>query len=110
MLPSFMSSQSFTRQRFPLVTDHGTATTDYTASPDTATFYGSAQPGVGSTDVINRNGAEVVKTIYAQPAADVAHLDHVIVDGETYWVNGEPERWNVGILDHLVISLSRWAG
>jgi hypothetical protein len=109
MLPSFMT-KSFTRKRYPLASDHGTLSPDYTAEPATAEFFGSVQPGTGATDTINRNGAEVVKTIYAHPNADVSHLDLVDVNGKTYWVNGEPEEWDVGILDHVVIRLSRWLG
>lgn len=108
-LPSFMR-RPYTRLRYPAVTDHGSTDTDYTAAPARATFYGIAQPGTGTTDVINRNGAEVVKTIWATPEADVEHRDHVEIQGKMFWVNGEPERWDVGILDHVVIRLSRWDG
>lgn len=109
MLPSFMT-RPYVRLRYPEVSDHGSLSTDLTAEPDRKTFYGSAQPGTGSTDVINRNGAEVVKTIWASPAADVEHRDMVEIQGKMYWVNGEPERWDVGVLDHVVIRLSRWDG
>lgn len=109
MLPSFMS-RSFTRLRYPLASDHGNMSPDYTAEPDRADFEGSIQPGTGSTDPINRNGAEVVKTIYARPDADVTHLDQVEVNGKMYYVNGEPEEWDSGVLDHIVIRLSRWIG
>lgn len=109
MLPSFMT-KPYVRKRYPVTVDHGTEDVDYTGTPTQATFYGSVQPGTGSTDVINRNGAEVVKTIYGQPNSDVEHRDLVEVAGKTYWVNGEPERWDVGVLDHVVIRLSRWLG
>lgn len=109
MLPSFMS-RPFERRRFPLANDHGTMTVDYSASPTSVTIRGSIQPGTGTTDTINRNGAEVVQTIWAQPDADVQHLDQFYIGGQTYWVNGEPEVWQTGVLDHQVIHLSRWVG
>lgn len=109
MLPSFMT-QEFTRKRYPLVKDHGTEVRDYTATPAEATFYGSIQPGTGTEDTINRDGAEVVKTIWAHPGSDVAHYDVLTIKGLDYFVNGEPDEWDVGILDHMVIRLSRWKG
>ena len=114
-LPSFMS-KPFTRKRYPPVIDHGAASRDYTATPTTATFYGSIQPGSiqpgsGTTDMVNRDGAEIVKTIFAtDPAADVRHFDVITLADGDYFVNGEPERWETGILDHAVIQLSRWTG
>lgn len=108
-LPSMMS-RPFTRKRYPLVTDHGTATVDYSAPGIAAIFYGSLQPGTGTVDMINRNGAEVVYTIFARPDADVNHLDLVTTARGTFYVNGEPESWETGIMDHLVIHLSRWVG
>ena len=109
MLPSFMD-QPFTRKRFPTVLDHGNETIDYSATPSEATFTGSIQPGTGTEDTINRNGAEVVKTIWAVPEADVRHDDIITIKGKDYFVNGEPEDWDTGIMDHLVIHLSRWEG
>lgn len=109
MLPSMMSRQSFTRKRYPLISDHGTMTPDYSATPTTATFRGSIQPGSGTKDLVNRNGAEIVKTIFTA-ATDANHLDLIELADGTYWVNGEPQRWETGILDHVVVSLSRWVG
>ena len=114
VLPSFMS-KPFTRKRYPTVIDHGSTVRDYTAIPTQATFYGSVQPGTGTTgagttDVINRDGAEVVKTIFANPGQDVKHYDVITLSDGDYFVNGEPEAWETGILDHMVIHLSRWSG
>lgn len=109
MLPSFMN-QAFTRKRYPTVTDHGAQALDFSDTPAYATFYGSIQPGTGTVDKINRDGAEVVYTIWANPGADVTHRDLVTLGDGTYFVNGEPERWGSGILDHDVIRLSRWKG
>ena len=109
MLPSFMT-QAFVRKRYPTVIDHGSTVRDYTAIPTQGTFYGSIQPGTGTTDQLNRDGAEVVKTIWAQPGSDVKHFDVLTIKGEDYFVNGAPEDWDTGILDHMVVRLSRWGG
>jgi len=109
MLPSFMA-KPFYRKRYPATSDHGTTRPDYTATPTSVLFRGSIQPGTGTTDTINRNGAEIVKTIFAQPGSDVKHDDLITLADGDYFVNGEPERWDVGILDHMVIHLSRWSG
>ena len=109
MLPSMMR-KPFTRKRYPTVLDHGKQVRDYTATPATITIYGSVQPGTGTTDTLNRNGAEVVYTIWADPNADVEHDDLIGLPDGDYAVNGAPERWNTGVLDHTVIRLSAWRG
>lgn len=110
MLPSMMSRETLTRKRFPRVNDHGTMVVDTTATPTTATFTGSAQPGAGLTDRINRDGAEVVYMIFAEPSADVEHYDVVTLYGTDYQVSRAPERWRTGILNHTVLYLSKWNG
>lgn len=114
MLPSFMN-QPFVRERYPMVNDHGTDVVDLEATPTKATFYGSIQPapaanGGGTVDLINRNGAEILLAIYAQPGSDVTHYDKVTVRGTDYMVNGEPNIWDTGIMDHVEVLLSKWVG
>lgn len=109
MLPSFMR-KPFTRLRYPLIEDHGTEVVDYSATPVSATVYGDLQPGTGLTDLVNRDGAEIAYTLLATPNADVHHDDQFELFGQKYFVNGEPERWQSGVMDHVVIRLSRWAG
>lgn len=110
MLPSLMARQSYTRKRFPRVNDHGAQVIDYSGTPVTAVYLGSIQPGTGDTDLTNRDGAEIVYTIYGQPTDDVKHDDVIELTDGDYQVNGAPERWGTGILDHQVIRLSRWTG
>lgn len=109
MLPSMMR-QPFTRKRYLRVMDHGTMVIDPASTPTVQEYRGSIQPGTGTTDTINRDGAEVVKTIWAHPGADVRHYDIITLPEGDFFVNGEPESWGTGILDHLVIHLSRWKG
>lgn len=112
MLPSMMRSQSFTRLRYPTIMDHGVAVPDEDAilGPDELLVYGSLQPGTGATDLLNRSGAEIAYTLLADLSSDVQHQDRFVIGGREYWVNGEPERWETGIMDHQVIRLSRWVG
>lgn len=107
-MPSVLTSQAFELRRYPTVTDHGVPVIDASASPATSTLRGLIQPGTGTTDTIHRNGAEVVKTIWCPPGSDVQHDDRIAIDGLEYFVNGAPEEWRTGVLDHDVIRLSRW--
>ncbi|WIC89434.1 head-to-tail stopper [Microbacterium phage BAjuniper] len=110
MLPSFMDRE-YVRARPAMIEDHGTMVQDPDGARDRLTFTGIAQPGTGTEDSINRNGAEVVKTIWAtDPNVDVHDNDIIELPDGDYFVNGEPERWDVGIQDHAVIRLSRWRG
>lgn len=109
MLPSMMRFP-FTRLRYPRVVDHGTSVVDYSAVPASAVIYGSMQPGTGEVEQLNRDGAEVVYTIFARPGSDVMHDDLFDLPDGKYFVNGEPERWGTGVLDHVVVRLSRWRG
>lgn len=109
MLPSMMR-QPFTRLRFPRVKDHGTEVIDYAGTPTKLVVRGSLQPGTGTTDLVSRDGAEIVYTFIAQPGADVHHDDQFEIFGDRFFVNGEPEVWATGIMNHTVIRLSRWRG
>lgn len=109
MLPSMMSRTALVRKRFPRVLDHGTMVVDTTATPATETVYGSLQPGTGETDQVNRDGAETAYMFFAK-LADVRHFDIFALSDGDYYVNGDPERWETGILDHMVVRLSRWSG
>lgn len=109
MLPSFMR-KPFLRRRYPMVKDHGTSVRNFTGTPVENMIYGSLQPGTGTEDVINRNGSEVVKTIWATPASDVQDDDIIVLPDGNYRVNGEPDDWETGVLDHKVVHLSRWKG
>lgn len=109
MLPSFMA-KPITRKRFPMVNDHGNLSRDWEGVPATVTVYGDAQPGTGTEDTINRNGYEIVKTVWAQPNSDVQDDDVLVLPDGEFFVNGAPEAWYSGVLDHMVIHLSVWKG
>lgn len=108
MLPSFMNATPFTRKRYPSALDHGTLRTNYSGTPTTVAGRGSFQPGVGPTDQVNRDGAAIVYTAYIPPSVDIQHRDLIDVFGKTFEVDGEPERWSVGFLNHQVVRLIHW--
>lgn len=110
VLPSFMRKQTVQVKRYPRVQDHGNESIDYDADPAVSSLKGSVQPGTGQVDLTHRDGAEIAYTILAPLQYDVQHDDLIVYDGDTYFVNGEPERWKTGVLDHQVIRLSRWTG
>ena len=111
MLPALMATQTFHRLEAPMVSDHGKLVPDHSQPLTvTGTFIGSVQPGTGTTDSINRNGAEVVMTIWTDLTAPLKDHDLVDYNGDIYFVNGAPERWETGILDHQVVHLSFWEG
>lgn len=110
MLPGIFGSTSYERKRYPMATDHGTLRPNYAGAPVSVVGRGSAQPGTGAVDVINRNGSEIVYSLFVPPSADILDQDLIVLYGRTYRVNGEPERWDVGFLNHQVVRLSAWVG
>lgn len=109
VLPSFMR-RPYQRLRFPMIEDHGTEVVDVAGTPISEIVRGSLQPGTGAVDTVSRDGAEIAYTLLATPESDVHHDDQFLIFDERFYVNGEPERWDVGFMDHLVVRLSRWAG
>ena len=110
MLPGLMARQTYTRKRYPRITDHGAHVVDYAGTAATAVYRGSIQPGTGDTDLTNRDGAEIVYSIYAPLSDDGKHDDVIVLDDGDYQVSGSPERWETGVLNHQVIRLARWNG
>jgi hypothetical protein len=48
--------------------------------------------------------------VVAPPAADVEAADRIMWAGRTYDVDGEPQRWTTGILDHVEFFMQRTEG
>lgn len=109
---------SWTRQTVVLLTpvvvdDHGTEVPDWSQSPTPTTVTGcSFQPSGGSLDDTNREGVRAAASLYLPPATTASAQQRVQVDGVTYRIIGEPERWTsaTGRLDHIVLRLERWEG
>lgn len=110
MLVSF-ATQTVTRLR-PSFTDdgHGNMMPDWD-TPDTLDIPGcSVQPGLSQEDRVNRDASLVAYTVWAPPTADVHALDRVQFAGTVFEVDGEPQRWMVGFLNHTKLFLKRWDG
>ena len=51
-------------------------------------------------------------TVYAPSGADVQAGDHIVVDGKTYEINGEPRIWTspTGSISNVQLNLKRYSG
>jgi hypothetical protein len=45
--------------------------------------------------------------VFAPPAADVRATDRIVFDGDVYEVDGEPQRWTTGVLDHVEFFMAK---
>jgi hypothetical protein len=111
MLPSF-ASQSILRERAALVDDgHGNQVRDWT-SPSVLSITGcSVQPGTTAVDRLNRDGVLIQWTVFCPAGADVLAGDRIqLAGGLRYEIDGEPLRWQFGVVDYVVLYLKRWEG
>lgn len=50
-------------------------------------------------------------TAYLPEGSDVQAGDHIVFEGETYEINGEPKRWTgAATRSHIQLNLMRWEG
>lgn len=50
-------------------------------------------------------------TAYIPEGTDVKAGDHIVFDGETYEINGEPKKWTGPLVtSHILLNLRRWEG
>ncbi|MBQ9703914.1 MAG: hypothetical protein IJV68_05155 [Clostridia bacterium] len=51
-------------------------------------------------------------TVYVPYGSDVKAGDHIVADGETYEINGEPRAWKspTGNRSNIQLNLVRWTG
>jgi hypothetical protein len=110
MLPG-LATQTITRIRPTVVTDdRGNQVDDWDDASSVAVKGCSVQPGTSREELSNRDGVNVIYTVYAPPTADVHAGDAVDLPQGRFQVEGEPQEWAIGALAHTVIQLSRWAG
>jgi hypothetical protein len=97
-----------------MINDRGTMVPDWTQpAAETVSVTGcSVQPQVSGDDRIQRDALSSVFVVYAPPGTTVGAFDHVLVDdyNSPLVTTGEPLRWSVGFLDHVVINLTDWNG
>lgn len=113
MLPSFCQ-QSITRVRPGTKTSRGSTVPDWDNPTSSATISGcSVQPASTSLSEDGRVlGITDGLTVYLPNGSDVLAGDHIVYDGETYEINGEPRVWAspTGARSHILLNLRRYSG
>ena len=114
MLPSFCR-QEITRVRPGEKTSRGSTIPDWDpANVDTKKISGcSVQPASTSLSQDGRIlGITDGLTAYIPNGSDVAAGDHIVYDGLTYEIEGEPLVWvsATGAKDHILLNLRRYSG
>ena len=72
----------------------------------------SVQPAATSTSFDGRVlGISEQLTAYLPEGTDVKAGDHIVFDGATYEINGEPKTWKAAAnLSNIQLTLERWGG
>lgn len=112
MLPSW-ASQSVTIVRAKTTTtSRGSVIPDWTNVETTTVSGCSVQPSTTSLSLDGRVlGTSESWTAYLPEGTDVKAGDHIIFEGETYEINGEPKPWTAPFTrSHIQLNLIRWEG
>lgn len=113
MLPSFCS-QSITRIRPGTKESRGSTIPDWSEDKvTTLTITGcSVQPAGTGLSLDGRVlGINEGFTAYLPEGSDVQAGDHILFDGNTYEINGEPKPWTGPFTrSHIQLNLIRWRG
>lgn len=112
MLPSF-ARQTITVIRPGEKEVRGSKVPDWDQPIKTFDLEGcSIQPGATSLSLDGRVlGIADGWTAYVPEGADVLAGDHIVFDGETYEINGEPRKWTgPAYTSHIQLILRRWEG
>lgn len=111
MLPSF-ARQTITRVRPGTKDRRGSTIPDWEKATSITISGCSVQPSGTSLSQDGRVlGIEDGWTAYVPEGADVKAGDHIIFDGETYEIIGEPRKWTGAFTrSHIQLNLKRWEG
>lgn len=113
MLPSFCS-QEITRVRPGTKTERGSTIPDWDEDNVTKLVIKgcSIQPAATSTSLDGRVlGISEQLTAYLPEGSDVKAGDHIVYNGATYEINGEPREWvAAATLSNIQLTLQRWEG
>ena len=113
MLPSFCR-QTITRIRPGVKTSRGSTVPDWEHTDEPVDIAGcSVQPASTSLSEDGRVlGIMDGLTAYIPNGSDVKAGDHIIYDGNTYEIAGEPRVWvsATGARDHILLNLRRYSG
>lgn len=102
-----LGTQTITRLRASETTDaYGNTVRDW-SNPTSLEIAGcSVQPGLGSLGTFaDRAPLTFSLTVWLPADADVADRDRVLYGGRTYVLVGPVQVWDVGALDHKVLTL-----
>lgn len=110
-----LCNQSITRIRPGTKTVRGSVIPDWEhPSGDPLTISGcSIQPATTSLSEDGRVlGISDGMTVYVPSGADVEAGDHIVIDNETYEINGEPRKWTspTGNVSNIQLNLKRYSG
>lgn len=112
MLPSFCS-QSITIIRPGTKEVRGSIVPDWEHTAQPVIVGGcSVQPASSSLSLDGRVlGISDAWTAYLPEGTDVKAGDHIVFDGNTYEINGEPRVWTGAFTrSHIQLNLTRWEG
>lgn len=113
MLPSW-ANQSVVIIRPGSKTLRGSTVPDWEHTSDPVTVGGcSVQPATTSLSEDGRVlGITDGMTAYLPNGTDVQAGDHIVFDGDTYEINGEPRTWTspTGMVSHILLNLVRYSG
>lgn len=88
--------------------DYGNGTQpDWDNATSTAVDGCSVQPTPAPAYTIDQDSYQTRWAVWAPIATDVESTDRVVWDGQTYDVDGDPQRWEFGSLAHVVLNLRR---
>jgi len=113
MIPSWCS-QSITRVRPATKTVRGSTVPDWDPQKaNSKTIAGcSIQPTSTSLSQDGRVlGISDGMTVYCPEGSDVQAGDHIVANGQTYEIQGEPKVWTAPFTrSHIQLNLIRWEG
>lgn len=113
-MPLSFCQKSITRIRPGSKTSRGSIVPDWEHPLSSSSISGcSVQP---ASTTLNEDGRVLGLsdglTVYAPAGADVLAGDHIVIDGDTYEINGEPRKWEspTGAVSNVQLNLKRYSG
>lgn len=87
--------------------EYGNPVRGWDAAGETEVRGCSVQPELGPEVTVGRDTIVPRWRLYAPDGTDLLGSDRVRFDGNTYEVDGEPQRWDFPPLSHIVALLQR---
>ena len=112
MLPSFMT-MTIVRKRASVKTVRGSEVFDWSKTTDITILNCLVEPGGGSLTLDGRElGIMQGLTAILPPDSDVKAGDHIVYNGNTYEIDGEPKIFSLstGTVTNMQLNLKRWQG